>query len=90
MATKLKNQPPGVQFAVFFAMALGMFFVSMLITGAFFGDLGILKDDKQVSPALLNKFKLAQFASAILSFVIPAIAFGYWASYKPFRFIGLK
>lgn len=91
MAYKLKNQSPGVQFAVFFGLAAGMFLVSMIIISAFFPNIGnIFKADTQVSAALLSEFKWAQFASAILTFVMPPVLYGFLADEKPLNYVGIK
>ncbi|MGB8192781.1 MAG: CPBP family intramembrane glutamic endopeptidase [Chitinophagaceae bacterium] len=91
MATKLKYQLPGVQFAVFFGLAVGMFLLNVVITKTFFGNIaGIFSSEKTVSPALLTEFKWAQFAGTILSFVAPPILYGLWADERPLRYVGMK
>lgn len=91
MAYKLKNQSPGAQFAVFFALAIGMFLVSMMITTVFFPNIGsIFKDDVKVSRALLTEFKWAQFASAILTFVVPPVIYAFLADERPLQYVGMK
>lgn len=91
MAYKLKNQSPGAQFAVFIALAIGMFLVSMMITSMLFPNIGgIFSDDVKVSPALLSEFKWAQFASAILTFVAPPLIYAFLADERPLQYVGMK
>lgn len=91
MAYKLKNQSPGTQFAVFFALAVGMFLISMMLTTMLFPNIGnIFKDDIKVSPALLSEFKWAQFASAILTFVVPPVIYAFLADERPLQYVGVK
>jgi uncharacterized protein len=91
MAYKLKNQSPGAQFAVFFALSIGMFLVSMMLTTVLFPNIGnIFKDDVKVSPALLTEFKWAQFASAILTFVVPPLIYAFLADDRPLQYVGVK
>ncbi|HYF32049.1 MAG TPA: type II CAAX endopeptidase family protein [Chitinophagaceae bacterium] len=92
MSTRLKYQRPGVQFAVFFALAIGMFILNVVITQMFFGEISeVFTTKKDIDPAMLAKFKWMQFAGAILTFVLPPVIFGYMADDKqPWRYIGLK
>ena len=91
MEAKLKYQPPGVHFAVFFGLAAGMFIVNMIMTQVFFGDLlKIISTQKDISPEMVPQFKWMQFIGAILTFVVPPVAYGYLASERPWNHLGLK
>ncbi|HEY0680007.1 MAG TPA: type II CAAX endopeptidase family protein [Chitinophagaceae bacterium] len=90
MAIKLKNQLPGVQFAVFFGLTVAMILFNLLINSIFFADISSVLTDKNVSPAQISKFKWFQFASTFLIFVMPALIYGYLSDDKPLRYVGLK
>lgn len=91
MTPKLKYQPPGVHFAVFFALAVGMFMANLLISDVLFGDiLAVFRSNREISPEMVSRFKWMQFAAAIMTFVIPPVLYGYLASERPFNHIGLK
>lgn len=92
MNTYYKYQPPGIQFAAFLGLAAGFFVLNYIVSLFFFSDLSaVLQDPAMViTPAITTKFKWAQVASAILSFVFPAILFGYFSSPKPLQYVGLR
>src|SRR5687767_9785432 len=91
MNTYLKYQPPGMQFLAFVALASGFFILTVLISTVFFSDISVVLQDNSVAitPEMINKFKWAQLVSALISFVFPALLFGYYSSPKPFRYVGL-
>ena len=43
-----------------------------------------------VSPAMLGKFKWAQLVTSTLSFIVPALLFGYYSSPKALPYVGLQ
>ncbi len=92
MNTYLKYQPPGIQFLSFIGLAAGLFLVYIFFTDLFFNDIGKVLLDKNavIGSQMIARFKLAQFAGAILIFVIPALLFGYFSSPSPFHYIGLQ
>lgn len=66
--------------------------VDYAISNFFFNDIGSVLLDKNaaVSPALMNKFKLAQVSGSIISFILPAFFFGYYSSPKSLPYIGVQ
>jgi uncharacterized protein len=91
MLIKLKNQLPGVQLAVFFALAAGMFLLNMAITDVFFGGITkALTSDKPIPPDSLGLFKWVQFINTFLVFLVPSVLYGYFSDEKPLRYIGLR
>ena len=92
MNTYLKYQPPGVQLVAFLGLAMGFMVVSGLITYFFFSDLTAVLLDKNavIQPALVVQFKVAQLLSAILSFLVPALLFGYFSSPRSMPYVGLQ
>ena len=92
MNTYLKYQPPAIQFLAFLALAGGFFLVDYAISNFFFNDIGgvLLDKNATVSPALMNKFKLAQISGSIISFILPAFFFGYYSSPKALPYVGVQ
>lgn len=92
MKTYLKYQPPAVQFLAFLSLAGGFLILNTVISSYFFNDIsGILLDKNAVvSPGLLSRFKLAQLAGSIISFIIPSLLFGYYSSPKSLPYIGVR
>ena len=92
MKTYLKYQSPGAQFAVFMALAAGCFLLNYTITQFFFSDLGAVMMNKtaEITPGLVTRFKLAQLISATLSFIVPALLFGYFSSPKALPYVGIQ
>lgn len=62
------------------------------ISTFFFNDLGSVILDKNaiVSPAIVSKFKWAQFTGSVVSFLLPALFFGYYSSPKALPYIGIR
>lgn len=91
MATRLKYQPPGVHFAVFFGLAVGMFILNMSVTQAFFGDVANALTSKQaISPEMVTRFKWLQLIGALMTFVLPPIIYSRLASEQPWQHVGVK
>lgn len=92
MNTYLKYQPPVIQFFAFLAIAAGFFLVDYAISSFFFNDIGNVLLDKNttVSPALISKFKWAQLIGSVVSFIVPALLFGYYSSPKALPYVGLQ
>ncbi len=92
MNTYLKYQPPALQFLVFLALAGGFFLLDYAISTFFFRDIGSVLLDKNaiVSPAILSKFKWAQFTGSVISFLLPALFFGYYSSPKALPYVGVQ
>jgi membrane protease YdiL (CAAX protease family) len=92
MNTYLKYQPPAIQFFAFLALASGFFLLDYAVSSFFFNDISSVLADKNatVSPALINKFKLAQFTGSVISFILPAFFFGYYSSPKAFPYVGIS
>lgn len=91
MTHKLKYQRPGVQFAVFFALAAGMFIIGAVLAASFSGDLSSLwSDSKPLTADVITRAKWVQFFSSILTFIVPAVIFAYLADEKPWRYVGFK
>jgi membrane protease YdiL (CAAX protease family) len=92
MSTYYKYQPPGIQFAAFLGLAGGFFVLNYIVSLFFFSDLSaVLQDSKMgITAEMTMKFKWAQVASALLSFVVPAVLFGYFSSPQPLQYVGLR
>ena len=92
MNTYLKYQPPAIQFLDFLAFEGGCFLLASIVSYFFFQDVYAILLDKNVvvTPSLITKFKLAQLVSAGLSFLIPALLFGYFSSPKSLPYIGVQ
>jgi membrane protease YdiL (CAAX protease family) len=50
----------------------------------------LLDKNATVSPAIINKFKWAQFTGSVISFILPAFFFGYYSSPKALPYIGVQ
>lgn len=92
MNTYLKYQPPAIQFLTFLALAAGFFLLNYGISTFFFNDLGsvILDKNAVVSPAIISQFKWAQFTGSVVSFLLPALFFGYYSSPKALPYVGIQ
>lgn len=92
MNTYLKYQPAAIQFLAFLALAAGFFGIQYIVSQVFFSEVGtlLLSDETEISVEALQKYKLAQFAACIISFIIPAVLFGYFSSPRALSYIGLK
>src|SRR5687768_2221517 len=91
MAIKLKYQPPGVHFAVFFGLAVGMFILNLMVSRFFFGDiLDVFAKNKDITLEMVPSFKCMQFFGAIMTFVLPPVLYGYMASDRPWNHLGMK
>jgi membrane protease YdiL (CAAX protease family) len=91
MNTYLKYQPPGIQFVAFLGLASGFFILNYVITSLFFSDISNVLLDKSVviTPEVITRFKWAQFAGAVVSFILPVLLFGYFSSPQPFKYVGV-
>lgn len=92
MKTYLKYQPAAIQFLAFLALAGGFFFIDTLLSGYFFRDISavILNKNAIVSPDIITRFKWAQFFSSTLTFIVPALLFGYYSSPKSLPYVGIQ
>jgi len=91
MRDSLKYQP-GVQFAIFMGLAAAMFFTYTLIAHAFFQPVigALTTPGATVSEETLTQFRWAQFISAVMTFIIPALAYAWLCDRRPFALLGLK
>ena len=92
MNTYLKYQSPAIQFFAFLAFAGGFFLLNALLTFLFFHDINELLANPTVviSQEAITKFKVVQIISAIISFLFPALLFGYYSSPKALPYIGIQ
>jgi membrane protease YdiL (CAAX protease family) len=92
MNTYLKYQSPAIQFFSFLGLAAGFFILNVIISNYFFSDLSAILFNKNapVNPQMINEFKWAQFVSATVSFILPAIFFGYFSSPKAMPYVGIQ
>jgi membrane protease YdiL (CAAX protease family) len=92
MKTYLKYQPPAVQFLAFLGLAGGFLILNSAVSAFFFNDVGAILSDKNaaVSPGSLTKFKWAQLAGSIISFIIPSFLFGYYSSPQSLPYVGIQ
>lgn len=92
MNTYLKYQPPGIQFAAFIGLASGFFILNYVITSLFFSEIsGVLLDKNVViTPEIIARFKWAQFAGAVVSFILPSLLFGYFSAPQPLKYVGFQ
>jgi membrane protease YdiL (CAAX protease family) len=92
MNTYLKYQPPGIQFVAFLGLASGFFILNYVITSLLFSDIGSILQDKSavITPEIITSFKWAQFAGAVVSFILPALLFGYFSAPQPLKYVGLQ
>lgn len=92
MNTYLKYQPAVIQFLAFLAIAAGFFLLNSAISSFFFNDITTILLDKNavVTDSVINKFKWAQLAGSIISFILPALFFGYYSSPKALPYVGVQ
>jgi membrane protease YdiL (CAAX protease family) len=92
MKTYLKYQPPAVQFLAFLGLAGGFLILNSAVSSFFFGDIAgaLLNKSAVVSPDVIDKFKWAQLAGSIISFILPSLFFGYYSSPKSLPYIGIQ
>src|SRR5947209_4070292 len=92
MKTYLKYQPPAIQFLAFLALAGGFIILNTVVSGFLFKDVTNIMLDKSaaVSPDLISRFKWAQFVSSTISFILPALLFGYYSSPKSLPYVGIQ
>lgn len=92
MKTYLKYQPPAVQFLAFLGLAGGFLILNTAISTFFFNDITsvLLNKNAVVSPDLIGRFKWAQLAGSVISFVLPSLLFGYYSSPKSLPYIGIQ
>lgn len=81
-----------MQFFLFLAIAGCFFFLNFLVSSYFFSDIAAIALNKNavVSPELVTKFKFAQLASATITFILPALLFGYRSSPKALPYLGIQ
>jgi membrane protease YdiL (CAAX protease family) len=92
MKTYLKYQPPAFQFFAFLGLAGGFLILNSVVSSFFFSDIATILVNKNavVSPSAIGQFKLAQLAGSIISFIFPALLFGYYSSPKSLPYIGIQ
>lgn len=92
MNTYLKYQSPAIQFFSFLGLAAGFFILNIIISNYFFSDLSAVLFNKNapINPQMINQFKWAQFVSATVSFILPAVFFGYFSSPKALPYVGIQ
>lgn len=92
MNTYLKYQTPVMQFLSFLGLACGCFLVNLAINTYFFADISavLLNKNSVIADDMIVRFKVAQFVGAIVSFVLPALLFGYFSSPKALPYVGIQ
>jgi hypothetical protein len=72
-------------------LAAGFLVVTWVISTYFFSDISVVLQDQKavITPEIVTKFKWAQLLSALLTFVVPALLFGYFSSPRPLSYVGL-
>src|SRR6476659_1785160 len=91
MRNYLKYQSPGVQFAVFIGLSAAMFLIYMTIAQGLFGDVArALTTPGEISNETLRQFRWSQTLSAVMTFIIPALVFGYLSDERPLEYLGMK
>ncbi|MDQ6814842.1 MAG: CPBP family intramembrane metalloprotease [Bacteroidota bacterium] len=92
MKTYLKYQPPAVQFLAFLGLAGGFLILNAAFSTFFFNDISnvLLNKNAIVSPELTARFKWAQSAGSVISFILPSLFFGYYSSPKSLPYIGVQ
>lgn len=81
-----------MQFLAFLGLAAGFFFLNGILIRFMFSDLAVALADKQatISPALMVQYKWAQVLFFVISFIIPALLFGYYSSPKALPYVGIR
>jgi len=91
MRNYLKYQSPGVQFAVFIGLSAAMFLIYMTISQSLFGEVArALTTPGEISSETLRQFRWSQTLSAIMTFIIPALVYGYLSDERPLEWLGMK
>jgi hypothetical protein len=90
MAIKLKYQNPGVQFAVFFALTVGMILLNIILNSFAFEGVADTLLTGTPTQAKLSQFKWFQVVSTTMIFVMPALLYGILAHEKPLPYLGVK
>ncbi len=92
MNTYLKYQPAVIQFLAFLALSAGFFGLYFGLSSLLFKEVGLAMADKNIhiTPGLIAQFKWAQLTSSVVSFVVPALLFGYYSSQQALEYIGIK
>jgi uncharacterized protein len=81
-----------MQFFTFLGLAGACLLLNALITNYFFHDISSVLVDKNVavSPYMVGQFKWAQLLGATISFILPALLFGYFSSPKALPYVGIR
>lgn len=81
-----------MQLLAFLALAAGFFALYFGLSIFFFNDVSTVLTEKNAtfSTKLVAEFKLAQLTASIVSFVFPALLFGYYSSPNALPYIGLQ
>lgn len=92
MNTYLKYQPPVIQFLAFLGLASGFFLFDFAVSSFFFNDINgaLLNKNAAISAGLISRFKWAQLAGSVISFILPAFLFGYYSSPKSLLYVGVQ
>jgi membrane protease YdiL (CAAX protease family) len=91
MNTYLKYQPAAVQFLAFLGLAVGCIILNIAIFSFFFRDITAVMatNNAVLPPGLVNQYKSAQLVSSIITFIFPALLFGYYSSPKSLPYVGI-
>ena len=90
MINKLKNQHPGVQFAVFFGLTVAMILVNIVINSVFFPGAASVLTTNTPTPQQINSFKWFQVITTTMIFIMPPLLYGYLSDERPLQYVGLK
>lgn len=90
MMIKLKNQRPGIQFAVFFGLTIAMILLNLMLNSIFFPNVADALLTEKITPAQITQFKWFQALTTIMIFLAPALLYGYMSDEKPLQYVGLK
>jgi uncharacterized protein len=92
MNTYLKYQPAVMQFFTFLGLAGACFILNAIITNYFFSGVATVLINKNVSinSEMISQFKWAQLIGASISFILPALLFGYFSSPKALPYVGIR
>ncbi|MCM5527961.1 CPBP family intramembrane glutamic endopeptidase [Parasegetibacter sp. NRK P23] len=88
----LRFYTPMFQFSAFMGIFLGLYLIFMAGLMLFGGDISQITELKPetATPALVQKFKIIQFASAVCTFIVPAFLFNYLSDARPFQYAGFR
>ena len=81
-----------MQFAIFMGLAAAMFLTYRFVAQAFFLPVieALTSPGVVVTEQTLEQFRWAQVISAVMTFIIPAVAIAFICDNRPFEYLGLK